>query len=408
MRLDTTPIYYDVAIAGAGLAGASLALWLARRGARVVAFEAQAVPRDKLCGEFLSPECWGVLDRLGLADAVARSGFQAIRRVRVTNPRGRVLEAEIVGPDDPPGIGLSRAVLDHRLVCRARDAGAEVIDRARVGGPIVAGGRVVGLRVGHPQLGSIAARARVVIAADGRHSTLVRQTGETRRRSRLRPQHFGLKRHLCVGDCEAAEPAGTVGLHLVPGGYVGTCRIEDSATNLCGLLPGSLARRYRGDLDRLAAVELRRNPVLARLWDASVPLGDWKTVAGVRVETAEPRLDGILYAGDCRGTVDPLGGQGMTMALLGAELLAAFVERALGGGGAADRALHRAYARAWDARFGRRVRLCRLFHHLLMHPALFDGAARFGALAPRLLAVSYALTRDPARARGGTIGSVRS
>src|SRR3954469_11161786 len=114
---------FDVVIAGAGPAGGSLALRLARAGVRVALVDAARFPRDKLCGEFLSPEAWGTLGDLGLAGAVARSGYQPILRVRLTTPRGRVLDAGFAGPDGLPGIGLGRSVLDDLLVQHARAAG---------------------------------------------------------------------------------------------------------------------------------------------------------------------------------------------------------------------------------------------------------------------------------------------
>jgi 2-polyprenyl-6-methoxyphenol hydroxylase-like FAD-dependent oxidoreductase len=77
---------FDVAIAGAGVAGGSLALRLARDGARVALLDPAGFPRDKLCGEFLSPECWGVFDRLGLTESVVQLGYHPIHRVRLTTP----------------------------------------------------------------------------------------------------------------------------------------------------------------------------------------------------------------------------------------------------------------------------------------------------------------------------------
>src|SRR4051812_518596 len=97
---------FDVAIAGAGLAGGALALRLARAGVRVALLDPGTFPRDKLCGEYLSPEGGVVLDRLGLSHAVARLGFHPIRRVRLTTLRGRQLQADVTGPDDRPGLGL--------------------------------------------------------------------------------------------------------------------------------------------------------------------------------------------------------------------------------------------------------------------------------------------------------------
>src|SRR5262245_30452197 len=99
---------FDVVVVGAGLAGGSLALRLAEAGARVALVDAATFPRDKLCGEYLSPEAWGVLGRLGLEDAVARSGYHPIHRLRLTTPSGRQLDAELADPEGRPGIGLGR------------------------------------------------------------------------------------------------------------------------------------------------------------------------------------------------------------------------------------------------------------------------------------------------------------
>jgi flavin-dependent dehydrogenase len=394
---DSNPLTlgpFDVAIAGAGPAGGALALGLARRGARVARLDAARFPRDKLCGEYLSPESWSVLARLDLADDVERTGYHAIRCVRITTPRGRVVEAEVAGPDGPPGIGLSRSVLDHLIVARVRAAGAEVFEGVRVNGPIVSDGRVVGLSARDPAQGVLAIRAKVTVAGNGRFSVLVRQTGRTRVRNRFRPAYFGLKRHVTIAASDASEPPGTVGLHLVPGAYGGTCRIEGHLTNFCALLPAAAVRRRRGNLDQVVRDCLGTNPVIARLVEAGVAASPWKTVAGVRVEVATPRRPGIFYAGDCQGTVDPLGGQGMTMALRGAEMLTAYVERALVSGPDAIAALQRLAQADWHHRFDRRIRLCRLLHHLLVNPVLIDAAASLGAVAPRLLTACYQRTRD--------------
>ena len=125
----------DVAIAGAGLAGGSLALALARRGVSVAVVDPGSFPRDKLCGEFLSPECWGVLDRLGLVGGIEDAGYCAIREVRITTPRGRAIRARLVGLEAPPGLGLSRSTLDNLIVRLARQAGATVLESTRAAGP---------------------------------------------------------------------------------------------------------------------------------------------------------------------------------------------------------------------------------------------------------------------------------
>ncbi len=383
---------FDVAIAGAGLAGGSLALSLARAGARVALLDPASFPREKLCGEFLSPECWGVFERLGLTAGIEALGYHPIERVRITTPRGRVLESDFTGPDGLPGIGLSRGALDHLIVQSARSAGVVVLEKSRVKGPLVRDGKVVGILARQGAAEPFEVPATITIAADGRHSALVKQTGQVRARSRFRPALFGLKHHVHIPD-RLSEPIGTVGLHLLHGGYVGACRVETSVTNLCGLLPESILKRHRGDLDRLARDVFPANPVLDRLWQSGTPLGDWKTISDVRVQASTPSLPGILYAGDAQGTIDPLGGQGMTMALLGAAMLAPMVTHALSKNGA-DADLQRLFKTAWHRRFDQRIRLCRVFHHILINPRLVDAASIFSNLAPRLLALGFNQTRD--------------
>jgi flavin-dependent dehydrogenase len=390
----------EVAVVGAGLAGASLALRLARRGVGVVLLEAHAFPREKLCGEYLSPEGGEVLRRLGLGSALEGAGYHPIRRVRVTTPRGTSLEAEVAGPDDVPGVGLSRAALDGLIVAEAERAGARFLDATRVVEPVIEGGAAVGLWARRGDGRTLRVDARLVVAADGRQSAVVSRTGERRVRSRFRPAHFGLKRHVVVEDPGASEPEGCVSLHLVPGGYVGTCRIEGGRTNVCGLLRESDLKRHRGDLDALAGADFGRNPALGAVHAASVPAGPWKTVAGVRVEVARPRVPGVLYVGDARGTVDPLGGQGMTMALLGAEQLEGGVVEVLGRGWSGT--IERRYADAWTRRFRRRIMLCRAFHHALVRPGVIDGLGLAGDASRGLLTMAYRLTRDGGSERAGS------
>jgi len=141
-----TPLgLFDVVIAGAGLSGSSLAFRLARDGLNVALLDANSFPRDKICGEFLSPECWDAFDDLGLTDEIGKLDYQPIHRVRITTPRGREVIAEVVGLDGRPGIGLSRSALDDLLLQKARLAGATVFEATRISGPIVEEGRVVGV-----------------------------------------------------------------------------------------------------------------------------------------------------------------------------------------------------------------------------------------------------------------------
>src|SRR5258708_40092252 len=79
---------YDVAIIGAGLAGCSPAITLAKLGAHVILFEAKRYPQHKVCGAFLSPECTGLLAELGLFEQIVAAGPAQGNTVPSTAPRG--------------------------------------------------------------------------------------------------------------------------------------------------------------------------------------------------------------------------------------------------------------------------------------------------------------------------------
>src|ERR1700687_1929498 len=113
---------YDVAVVGGGPAGCSAAIHLALRGARVVLLEARAYPHDKLCGEFLSPECAGLLDQQGLTPALSGLGPALIETVCLSAPDGTTWESRLPGP----ALGVTRRALDQALAQRAAALGVEV------------------------------------------------------------------------------------------------------------------------------------------------------------------------------------------------------------------------------------------------------------------------------------------
>src|SRR5579872_2397798 len=98
---------FDVAIVGGGPAGCSAAITLAAQGATVVLFESKTYPHHKVCGEFLSPECRGELDQLGLTASIQALHPISIEAVRIVAPDGAAWETRF--PE--VAISLSRAAL---------------------------------------------------------------------------------------------------------------------------------------------------------------------------------------------------------------------------------------------------------------------------------------------------------
>src|SRR5207237_9274857 len=130
-KMNISSSHYDVIIAGGGPAGSSAAIHLAMRGARVLLVEQKKFPRPKLCGEFISPECAVHFERLQVADAMSAAHpadltatvFYSRRGKHVRVPRSWFGATGVA-------LGLSRAEMDERLLRRASEAGAHVLEDA--------------------------------------------------------------------------------------------------------------------------------------------------------------------------------------------------------------------------------------------------------------------------------------
>ena len=162
----------DVVIAGAGPAGAIAALVLARAGVRVKLFDRARFPRHKLCGDTVNPGALALLERLGVAHAAG--GF-AIDGMLITGSSGVRVDGRY--PAGVSGRAILREDFDQALLLAAADAGAAVEQEILVQGAASSGGAIDGLFVAGRDGSATRVNARLVIAADGRHSRVARSVG---------------------------------------------------------------------------------------------------------------------------------------------------------------------------------------------------------------------------------------
>lgn len=366
----------DILVAGGGPGGGALAALAAARGARVLLAERERFPRDKVCGEFLSAEGCAVLERLGLLGDLLAVGAARIGRCVVTDPRGHAAESRLPALRDAgrEAIGVSRERLDTAILSAARSRGAEVRERCEVVAPMVEDGRVVGARL--RPVGSVGpieeVRAAVVVAADGRRSSILRAlrpgAGDPSRTSR--GSWFGLKAHLDPG---VREPGDRIELHLFDGGYAGVGPIEGGRINLCLLVRVAALRDCGGSADRLLEARILANVAARRSLGGSARVTPWRSVGPLRFGARLAAAAGALFVGDAAGTVDPFCGEGMSNALRAAEIAVPFALDAAELG-ALDPGRERAYARAWRIAFAPVTRRVRWIGRLFERPVL-GGAA---------------------------------
>jgi flavin-dependent dehydrogenase len=384
----------DVVVVGAGPAGAATAILLAREGLSVVLLDRARFPRDKICGEYLSPKGSRILERLGVLARVEARGARPLRGMRILGPDGTLLVGDYPldharSANHPHALAVRRRVLDSALVERAREVGVSIRERMRVVDLLREGTRVTGVvaePVGPERQDAAAERfsAPLVVAADGRTSVIVERLG-------LRRPHPWLHRLALVADVEGAGGDPERGeIVLAPPTYSILNPVGAGVGNLSLVIPIEEARRHKGDLAGYFDGVTRALPGFReRLRDAR-RTGPVRALGPLGYRVDPPREDGVLLAGDAAGFLDPFTGEGLHRALVSAELAAGAILAARRGHGHVRRAgsatPFAAYERAMQRRFLAKDGVSWLVQAFLGRPALFDYAARRVAARPAVRA----------------------
>ena len=380
---------WDVVVVGAGPAGATTALLLARAGASVLLMDRARFPRDKACSEYLSPATTEILERLGggILDAVEGAAHAKLYGMKVVAPCGATMCGRFRGGPRPYSFALPRTTFDTILVAAAARAGAQVRQATTVENLLREGGAVAGVTArscnpkglpdGRGQ--RVTCNARIVVGADGLRSVVARRLGLVRSSS---PRRVAFTAH--VADVAGMDGVGE--LHVSKRGYVGLGPVGDGVTTVALVVPLAAVRRSRGegrDFRRDFFAELERFPGLAGRFDprrlvrdvlAAGPFAQWS-------RTAVAPGGGAVLVGDAADFFDPFTGQGIYAALRGAELLAQCLIPALG---RLDAAALAPYDRARRREFRGKWLLERLIGVGVGWPALTDRVVRRLAARPDL------------------------
>jgi flavin-dependent dehydrogenase len=171
---------YDVIVVGARCAGSPLAALLARQGVRVALIERASFPRETLSSHIFETDALAFLGRLGVIEKLRATGAPLVAR---THMRVEDVELSMDLPQRPGDVGgiasVRRMLLDAILADAAEDAGADLHAATTVTGLLEESGRTVGVRV-VGRGGEAELRARLIVGADGRHSTVAKLCGARR------------------------------------------------------------------------------------------------------------------------------------------------------------------------------------------------------------------------------------
>lgn len=399
---------YDAIIIGGGPAGTSAAISLSQHGARVLVLEEKRMPREKLCGEFITPECFPTLQRLGVMERMIAAGAQKVRRVSLVVPSGKSVQTQVSGMSDQAtwAMSLSRARFDQILFDRARASGATCLEGVAVngcafddGGP----GRVVALSL--REGARISFSAPVIIDASGRNSRLMvdkRERVAGRRGSRL----YALKAHF--KGIEGIDDQ--VELYFFPQGYGGFSPVEDGLVNLCFIVGEHALRNAGGDPSRVVQDTLMNNPLARERLQGAEAEGKWHSAGPLTFGRRRLARDGVIAIGDASGMIDPFTGTGVQMALRTGEMAAEAILKTMGtvhpastsgdfDGGRQRQAtlvdlVLACYARQYESEFYKRLRVAGLLRIAAFSPATAGVVAGVLTRMPRLTNLVLRATRS--------------
>ncbi|MEU8048801.1 geranylgeranyl reductase family protein [Micromonospora harpali] len=399
----------DVIVVGAGPGGSATAYHLARHGVRVLLLEKTEFPREKVCGDGLTPRAVRQLIRMGV-DTSTEAGWLHNRGLRVI---GGGVRLELDWPDlaSFPNYGLVRTRLDFDdlLAQRAVSAGAKLRTSVNVTGPVLdADDRVIGVvaEVG-PEKEPATFRAPLVVAADGVSGRFPLALGLAKREDR--PIGVAVRRYYrspAKHDDDYLESwlelRGKGNGELLPG-YGWIFGLGDGRVNAgLGILNSSTAfgkTNYR----RLLTDWLANTPEEWGLTDETNAEGP---ILGAALPMGFNRVPhytrGVLLVGDSGGMVNPFNGEGIAYAMESGELAAEVAVQALArpAGAERERALL-AYPQELKARFGGYYRLGGIFVKLIGRPEIMRIATKHGMPHPALMRFVLKLLANLTDPRGG-------
>jgi flavin-dependent dehydrogenase len=315
---------YDVIIIGAGPAGCASALFLHQKGLRVRVLDRAAFPRDKVCGEFISPAADEILEELGVLEDIQESNPMRLQGVAVSSygkPELRIDYPPCPGRVKPmTSLSLPRYKLDHLLVQKVVGEGIEVREQHAVDDFLFEENRVVGVKGRDESNRPFTFSASVVVDASGRN-------GLSLRRLDLIKPHKGPGKIALAAHWENVQfPDDYCYMHISSPGYTGMAPVGKDSVNVVLVVED---RHVKGqELDAFYQTVVLSNERRRSLLAGARLSERVRSVGSLAYDVRPVPCGGLVLAGDTTGFIDPFTGEGIYLSLRSAQLAAGIIQKA--------------------------------------------------------------------------------
>lgn len=369
---------YDVIVIGGGPAGSATALFLADCGYEVILLDQARFPRDKICGEFISPAADSILERLGVLSEIEALSPVRLSGVSISSNEKTgfaVQYPSLPGTTRPmTSLSLPRMVFDRLLIERVGQKGVIVKEGHKVTDFIVEEEQVVGVRGLDAAKTPFEFRASVVVDAGGRNGVSLRRFG-------LKKKKRGSGKVALAAHWTTLQPLGKYcAMHISHPGYTGIASTGPGQVNVV-LVVDKKSLKGENDLHDFYVRTVLKNQLRRNLLGQAEVEEKVRTVDSLAFSVRPPKIGGLVLVGDASGFIDPFTGEGIYLSLRSAEIASEVIDLCLKRKDFSREALA-VYEQKRKKEFNKKFLLSKIFQRLIYNPLLCNRVIQILAKNP--------------------------
>mgnify|MGYP001161482396 CR=1 FL=1 len=315
----------DVIIIGGGPAGCSAALGLNQLGYHVILCDQAKFPRDKICGEFISPAADPILDRLGVLDDIEALTPKRLKGVAISSYEGEELIIDYPCQpgqiERPTSLSVPRYELDSLFIEQVRRVGVEIREQNKITDFLFKEGCVSGVKGWDENKSSFTLKAPLVIDAGGRNSLSLKKFNLKRESSR------NAKIAMAAHWQGAQIPDDYCYMHVSRPGYTGISSVNQDKVNVVLVVDQNSMRGEKPD--SFYGRMVMKNRFRRKILQNAECLESVRAVESLGFSVKPIPCGGLLAVGDAMGFIDPFTGEGIYLSLRSSEIAVQIADLAL-------------------------------------------------------------------------------